>query len=113
MSQAHIGFPAGIGMTFETSGRVAATAVDPYRHVPSGSEASVLAYRLEQLAERMRKQELVGPEAVERVLWTCAGFLISTQKEPVAISVTARTIADEDVPAHQVSEDEDPDEQGL
>lgn len=113
MSQAHIGFPSGVAMQFETAGRIPSIAASYYRDAPSGSELNVLARRLELLAERMRRQELNGSDAVEHVLWACAGFALSTQAEPVAITVTARTITDEEVPAHQVSEDEDLDEQGL
>ena len=114
MSRAHISVPTGVAMQFETAGRVAATATSPYHHAAlCGGQANVLALRLEQLAGRIRRGELVGPQAVERVLWSCAGFLLSTQTPAEPIPVTARTITDEDVPAHQVSEDEDPDERGL
>jgi hypothetical protein len=113
MSQAQISFPSGVAMSFETAGRVAAIAVAPYRDIPGGSESQVFAARLEHLARQVRGQELLGPDAVEALLVSCAGFRQSTCTEPVAILVTARTITEENVPAHQVSEDEDPDEQGL
>ena len=113
MSQAQISFPSGVGMAFETAGRAAALASGPYHAVPSGSEFTVLAGQLERIAARIRSRELLGPDAVEAVLWPCAGFLKSTSEEPVAILVTARTVEEESVPAHQVSEDEDLDERGL
>ena len=113
MSQAQINFPSGVAMSFETAGRIAAIARDPYRDIPSGSEGQVFAARLEYLAKQVRGQELLGPDAVEALLMSCAGFLQSTCTEPVSILVTARTVTEEDVPAHQVSEDEDIDERGL
>jgi hypothetical protein len=114
MSQAHINFPSGVGMAFETAGRSAALAFSPYRQIPSGSEASLLAAQLESIAARIRSRELLGPDAVEAVLWSCAGFLYSTGAEPVAITVTACAVDKEGiVPAHQVREDEDIDERGL
>lgn len=113
MSQASISFPSGISMHFETAGRAAAIAVGRYRQAAGDGTLDVLATRLEELAAQLRRRELVGTEAVESVLWPCAGYLLHGQKPVEPIPVTARTITDEDVPAHQVSEDEDPDERGL
>jgi len=113
MSQASISFPSGISMQFETAGRVAAIAVGRYRQVAGDGALDVLATRLEELAAQLRRRDLVGTEIVESVLWPCAGYLLQSQKPVEPIPVTARTITDEGVPAHQVSEDEDPDEPGL
>lgn len=113
MSRASIGFPSGMAMQFETAGRAAAVAVARYRQGGGDGALDVLATRLEELAAQLRRRELVGPDAVESVLWSCAGYLLSTRTPQEPIPVTARAIADEDVPAHQVSEDEDLNEQGL
>jgi hypothetical protein len=113
MSQAQISFPSGVAMSFETAGRIAAIAVAPYRDIPGGSEGQVFAARLEHLARQVRGQELLGPDAVEALLVSCGGFLQATCTEPVPILVTARTVTEEDAPAHEVSEDEDINEQGL
>ncbi len=114
MRQARINFPSGVGMAFETAGRNAALALFPYRQVPSGSEAGLLAAQLEKLASRIGNRELLGPDAVEAVLWSCAGFLRSTAAEPMAITVTACAVDKEVlVLAHQVREDEDLDERGF
>jgi hypothetical protein len=95
MSQAQINFPSGVGMAFETAGRIAAIARGRYRDAPSGSESQMLAASLEHLAGQVRRRELLGPDAVEAVLWSCAGFLISTQKEPEVVTVTATAVPEE------------------
>jgi hypothetical protein len=108
----------GIQLVWDGATRRAAIAVTPFRPDPGSNPRSALAYRLEETAAALRAGDLMGADAVEQLLWACAGYAQGTQVPPAVINVGARTIADDgapddDVPSHQVGEDEDPVEQGF
>ena len=103
----------GVALHWNGACRQMAIAIDPFRPDPGGNPTAALAHRLEGIASAIRSGNLSSKEGIEKALCTCAGYLKGTQLPAVAINVGARTITDEDVPAHQVSEDEDPVDLGF